>query len=196
MRKVFFSFAWDDVWRVNQVRHTWVAQGYESAGYKDKAEIETVKRKSKKAIKSWIDKQMHGTSVTCVLIGEDTSNSEWVQYEIEQSMKLNKGILIIYIHNTKDNGGNTGKIGENPLSVYKKTFKQKTGKTLAIGGVGLSIARLIPVIAPVAWIVTILAATHQLLKDEDYYKVYDWVEDNGRENIGDWVEKAARQIKR
>ena len=27
MKHVFFSFDWDDVWRVNQVWHSWVAKG-------------------------------------------------------------------------------------------------------------------------------------------------------------------------
>ena len=45
MRHVFFSFDWDDVWRVNQVRHSWVAKGsYTAAGFVDSAQIETLKK--------------------------------------------------------------------------------------------------------------------------------------------------------
>ena len=45
MRHVFFSFDWGDVWRVNQVRHSWVTKGsYTAAGFVDSAEIETLKR--------------------------------------------------------------------------------------------------------------------------------------------------------
>ena len=45
MRHVFFSFDWDDVWRVNQVRHSWVAKGsYTEADFVDSAEIETLKK--------------------------------------------------------------------------------------------------------------------------------------------------------
>ncbi len=195
MRKVFFSFAWDDVWRVNQVRNSWVTQGYKYAGFVDKAEIEKLKLKTDKAVKAWIDKQMKGTSVTCVLIGEDTSDSKWVKYEIEQSIKLKKGIVVIYIHNTKNSDGNTGKIGKNPLSIYKKTLAQKTGKAAVSGVAILSIAKLFPATAPIAWGLSALAAIVQLLEDENSYKVYDWVEDDGRENLGDWVEAAAKQAK-
>jgi hypothetical protein len=32
MRKVFFSFAWEDIWQVNQVRNSWVTKGsYQNA---------------------------------------------------------------------------------------------------------------------------------------------------------------------
>ena len=59
MRRVFFSFDWDDAWRVNQVRNSWVTKGnYTSVGFVDSAEIEQVKRKTDKAIKNWIDQQL------------------------------------------------------------------------------------------------------------------------------------------
>lgn len=87
MRRVFFSFDWDDVWRVNQVRNMWVAKGsYELAGFVDVAKIEKVKRATDNAIKNWIGEQLEGTSVTCVLIGSYTHLSRWVKYEIEQSI--------------------------------------------------------------------------------------------------------------
>ena len=66
MRYVFFSFDWDDVWRVNQVRNSWVTKGgYAEAGFADSADIETLRRSTDRAIKGWIDRQMEGTSVTC-----------------------------------------------------------------------------------------------------------------------------------
>ena len=66
MRHVFFSFDWDDVWRVNQVRHSWIVKGsYTAGGFVDSADIETLKRNTDQNIKNRIDKQMDGTSVTC-----------------------------------------------------------------------------------------------------------------------------------
>ena len=116
MRKVFFSFDWDDVWRVNQVRNSWVAKGsYTSAGFVDSARIEQVKRATDRAIKDWIDEQLEGTSVTCVLIGSYTYLSEWVKYEIEQSIEKGNGLLGVYIHNVKDRTGNTETEGKDPF---------------------------------------------------------------------------------
>ncbi|MCY4613402.1 MAG: TIR domain-containing protein [Nitrospira sp.] len=88
MRRVFFSFDWDDVWQVNQVRNSWVTKGnYKVAGFVDAAEIETVKNRTDKAIQEWIDEQMKGTSVTCILIGSKTDECKWVKYEIEKSIE-------------------------------------------------------------------------------------------------------------
>jgi len=197
MRKVFFSFAWEDVWKVNQVRNSWVTKGsYQNAGFTDKAEIEKLKLQTNKAIKVWINKQMQGTSVTCVLIGKNTNNSKWVKYEIQQSINNNKGIVVIYIHNVKNNKGVTSNIGENPLSIYKKTLAEKSGKAILSGGAGFALARLFPLTALVTWGLSGLFAVYQLLKNEENYKVYDWVEEDGRNNLGDWIEEAAQQAER
>ena len=106
-RVVFFSFDYDDVWRVNQVRNSWVTLGEQRAGFKDKAEYEQVKRSGDRAIKNWIRKQIHGCSVTCVLIGGETNNSEWVHYEIRESIANGMGLVGVYIHKLKDQVGNS-----------------------------------------------------------------------------------------
>jgi hypothetical protein len=44
-RRVFFSFHYDDIWRVNQIRNSWlVTRDGETAGFVDKAEFEIVER--------------------------------------------------------------------------------------------------------------------------------------------------------
>lgn len=48
--------------------------------------LDPVKSKDEKYIKSEINKQIKGTSVTVVLIGKDTKESEYQPYEIEQSL--------------------------------------------------------------------------------------------------------------
>ncbi len=71
MIKVFFSFKYkSDVSRAMVVRNSWVAQGKEAAGFIDSADFEDLKRQGDTAVKNWIDKQLNGTSVTVVLVGE------------------------------------------------------------------------------------------------------------------------------
>lgn len=94
-RKVFFSFKYDDVARAMIVRNSWVTQ--DSAGFIDKAEFEEVKKKGDAAIKRWIDDQLKNTTVTVVLVGENTKKSKWVQYEIDESNKRGNGLLEINI---------------------------------------------------------------------------------------------------
>ena len=106
MRKVFFSFKYEDVSRAMVVRNSWVTQGKKSAGFIDKAEFETIKRQGDKAIRNWINSQLKGTSVTVVLVGEKTCRSKWVKYEIEQSIERGNGLLGIDISKIKDLQGN------------------------------------------------------------------------------------------
>lgn len=140
-RKVFFSFKYQDVSRSMVVRNSWVTKGKEAAGFIDKAEFEEVKKKGDTAIKNWIDKQLEGTSVTVVLVGEKTCSSRWVKYEIEQSIKRGNGLLGIDISKIKNLQGETSeRCGEIPKG----------------------------------------------------YPFYLWNNEEGYKNMGEWIEKAAK----
>ncbi len=107
-RRVFFSFKYEDVSRAMVVRNSWVTQGtQQAAGFVDAADFEKIKRQGDAAIKRWIDDQLKGTSVTVVLVGQDTCKSRWVKYEIEKSIEIGNGLLGIDISKIKDLGGNT-----------------------------------------------------------------------------------------
>lgn len=78
-RRVFFSFHFErDAWRASQVRNSGVTKN--DAGFIDSVDWEEVKKKGDKAIKAWIDEQLKGTSVTVILIGNETSERKYVQY--------------------------------------------------------------------------------------------------------------------
>jgi hypothetical protein len=140
-RRVFFSFKYEDVSRAMVVRNSWVTQGREAAGFIDAAEFEELKEEGDDAIQAWIDDQLDGTSVTVVLVGEDTCDSRWVKYEIEKSEEIGNGLLGIDISKIKDLNGKTS---------------ERCGK--------------IP-------------------KGYDFYL---WNNDDGYNNMGDWIEKAAK----
>src|SRR6266568_4198063 len=106
-RRVFFSFKYVDVSRAMVVRNSWVTQGKEAAGFVDAADFEELERKGDDAIQEWIDDQLDGTSVTVVLVGEDTCGSRWVKYEIEKGEELGHGLLGIDVSKIKDLDGNT-----------------------------------------------------------------------------------------
>ena len=105
MRKVFFSFDYGDVWKANVVRNSWALASpadRQAFGFVDAAEREQLKQQGDAAIAEWIREQMHGTSVTVVLMGENTHTSRWVRFEIEESVRLGKGILGIDIRSIAD----------------------------------------------------------------------------------------------
>lgn len=117
-RKVFFSFHYEeDINRSMVVRNSWVTQGKEVAGFIDKAEFEKVKKEGKEAICRWIDKQLVGTSVTVVLIGKETLNRPFVQYEIRKSIERGNAIIGVYIHNIKDMITQKTSIKGNPHTI-------------------------------------------------------------------------------
>ncbi len=102
-RRVFFSFHYaNDINRSMVVRNSWVTQGKEAAGFIDKAEFEQIKRQGDKAVHNWIEKQLEGTSVTVVLIGTETLNCPFVQYEICKSLQRGNALIGVHINGVKD----------------------------------------------------------------------------------------------
>lgn len=108
-RSVFYSFHYqNDINRVMIVRNRWVTQGGQIvSGVIDHADFEKVKRQGDAAIKEWINSQLNGTSATIVLIGSDTLNRNFVQYEICQSINRGNAIIGVYINKLKDLYGRT-----------------------------------------------------------------------------------------
>lgn len=159
-RKVFFSFHYKrDSVRAGQVRNSNVvsSSGIQTSDFIDAAKWETIKRSGDQAIKNWIANQLHGTSVTAVLIGAETAKRAWIKYEIDESLKRGNGLLGIYIHNCPLWDGSCDSRGTNPFD----------NLTITINGVKKRLSEI--------------------------YKTYDWVNDNGRANLGSWVEVAAKQ---
>ena len=128
MRRVYFGFKYkDDVSRAMVVRNSWVTQGKEAAGFIDAAEFEKVKRGGDRAILTWIDRQLSGTSVTVILVGARTCSSRWVKYEIDKSIEDGKGLLGIDVSKIDDLQGNTSdRCGQIPKGYkFYLWFKDK-----------------------------------------------------------------------
>jgi len=162
-RRVFFSFHYErDNWKISQIRNSRIAKGYEQPPFMDHAKWEAVKRSGDAAIKRWIDSQLKGASVTVVLIGAETYSRKWVQYEIQESHRLGKGLLGIRLQGMKERTGQIDTVrGRNP---FKSCNLPITG-FLGIQG-------------------------------QADPPIYSWVDDNGRYNIADWIEEAARKVGR
>lgn len=112
-RKVFYSFHYTpDNWRASQVRNIGKIEGNKAASDND---WETITKGGDRAIQKWIDEQLSGRSCTIVLIGKDTANRKWINYEIKKSWEDGKGLLGIYIHNLKNSSGNQSSMGNNPF---------------------------------------------------------------------------------
>lgn len=165
-RRVFFSFHHQhDSWRVAQVRNSWLLQKGETNTFLDSAAWESVRRKGDPAVKQWIDRELKGTGVTVVLIGRYTAERRYVRYEIEQSYKRGNGLLGIYIHGIKNRNGRTSTQGRNPLEDVVVT-------------------------ADDPWWGLFGVKSSQRLSE--IFKTYYWIDEEGRQNMPDWIEEAAQ----
>ena len=164
-RSVFFSFHYQrDIWRVNTVRNHFVTRGgYNQSGYWDHSLWEEVKKDGELALKRLIDKGLQGTSVTVVLIGAETAQRGWVNYEIEKSYERGNGMLGIYIHNIGNREGQKDYRGANPFDNFRVVEKKREIVFLSD-------------IKPMSAI----------------YPTYDWVANDGYNNFSTWVENAAK----
>lgn len=171
-RRAFFSFHYrPDIWRVSQVRNSWLLSG-ETNTFLDSASWESIKRQGAPAIKAWINRQLRGTSVTVVLIGQHTATRRYVQYEVRESFERGNGLLGIYIHRIRDSRGQASVRGRNPLDDFVVDVAEEPA--LPIFGGSISRKRRLSAL----------------------FRTYDWALDDGRKNIGRWIEDAARRAGR
>jgi len=112
-RRCFYSFHYNaDVARAAQVRQIGAIEGNRAATDND---WETITRGGDPAIERWIAEQMYGKSCTIVLVGSETANRKWINYEIVKAWNDGLGVVGIRIHGLKGFDGYTSTMGANPF---------------------------------------------------------------------------------
>lgn len=205
-RHTFFSFCYDDVrnFRANVVRNCYITN-YGKYSFIDGSIWEDAKTDSPAKIKELIDNSgIKNTSVTAVLIGDHTANRRWINYEIIKSFEQGKGILGIYINRIKDKTGHITHKGLNPLDRLALHVSED-GKIIYF--YELKDGRW----HPFKDLPKINNRKSNTLYFEDgifssdygmdfrfseLFDTYCWVNDDGYNNISDWIEAAAEQAKR
>lgn len=126
-RRVFFSFHFDDILRVNNVRKAFqfVEDGRDSTPrFFDSSLWEEKKLTNPEAIKNLIRYGVGHTSVVCVLVGTSTWSREWVRYEIARAVVENRGLLAVHLNGINHHSGRgADPLGPNPLAqmgLYKQ----------------------------------------------------------------------------
>lgn len=152
MRKVFYSFHYKrDSQRAAQVRNSHAIADEDEYGVIDSVEWEKVEKGGDEAIERWINEQLKFTSVTVALIGAETAERDWVDYEIRRSWERGNGLVGVRIHNVKNLDGKIDISGPNPFD----NISLMDGNPLS-----------------------------------KICKTYDWVTNDGINNLGKWVEEA------
>jgi hypothetical protein len=115
MRHVYFAFHYkSDIWRANQVRNSGLLFGASSVGFADRSLWEKAKTKGRKALENLILDGLEGTSATVVLIGAETADRKWVQFEIKESYERNNALVGVRIHHLADQQGYAARKGRVP----------------------------------------------------------------------------------
>jgi hypothetical protein len=193
-RRTFFSFHYvPDVWRAWNVRNSWVVRGAEekSRGFFDSSVFEASKRDGVESLKRFLREGLQNTSVTCVLAGMETWQRRWVRYEIARSVVKGNGLLTVGIHGVRDRKQELAKKGADPLA-QMGLYRSGGGIFLAEWSDGGWVAygdytRAIP--PNVLWFDP--PSTDAVVQLSHHCLYYDFAAQNGRTNIGGWIEMAA-----
>ncbi|MGY3558469.1 hypothetical protein ACVWXP_001738 [Bradyrhizobium sp. USDA 4463] len=200
-RRTFFSFHYKpDVQRAQVVKNSWVTREREDAGFFDSSAFEAAKRTNDDTLKSFLIKQMHGSSVVCVLVGRETALRRWVRYEIQRGLWDERGILAVRIHTINHFTSGPTTAGPNPLDLLGVYVEQNSsgGKSVYLierdtTTSGWTYSSDFTKVLP-KWPYGNIPATgsHAL---SSIFSIYDWAS-AGYNNIGNWIEAAAAKAGR
>jgi len=194
-RSVFFSFHYKrDIMRVQQVKQHYITKGsYTETGFFDGSLEEKEKVEGTPAVRKLIDNGLYGSSVLCVLIGNETFKRRWVHYEIFRAAEYGMGIFGIRIHQLKDPKLGADSAGLSPFDVLGYGTKDGKMRPMISYADGWKDA---PHVTPISE----SAAPYLKMTDRPIlnrlFSVYDWVDSDGYNNFGKWVEAAAKQAGR
>ena len=184
-RNVFYSFHYDDVFRVNHVRKS--GQFRTGDKVRDRSLWEKVRRTDEANLKRVINAGLNGTTVTCVLAGYGTWSREWVRYEIARSIFCNKGLLTVFIDGCKCPRAGYGGRGYNPLDFIalgwdNRIYEQISGEWYLYD----KITTKVPIWP--RWLTT--PSQGRCMPLSNNAPSYDWIDDGGK-NLIRWTNRAA-----
>jgi hypothetical protein len=188
-KRVFFSFHYEDVktFRANTVRNHGLTKEIGTSGFFDASIWEDAELHGDNSVKRLINSGLHGTTVTCVLIGTETWRRRWVRYEILKSYDRDNLLLGIHINGIKDKYGYTYNQGLNPFK-FLGLFIDSKGKITYYEKFDGD------------WSVyKDLEATQKNIDTKfwdqgyslaEWVHCYDWINNNGYQNFSTWIDRA------
>ena len=204
-RYTFFSFCYEDVknFKVNVVRNSWLIN-HSSDTFIDGSIWEKEKSKGSTVIKNLIENGLKNTSVTTVLIGDETAQRRWVKYEIVKSFEKGNGILGIHINRIRGKNQSISARGLNPLDRLafqisadgKKIqfYELENRKWIKFSDLPeINNKKSNTLYFEDGWFSTEFGKTFLF---SDKFNTFCWVNDNGHEIFSNWIENAAEQARR
>jgi hypothetical protein len=198
MRRVYFSFHCDDdQGRADVVLRSWRDRRPEATPaqtFRDSRVWQEAKERGDEDVKRLIREGIDRTSVTCVLAGTRTWQSRWARYEIARSVERGSGLLSVRINGIADaRTRQASASGWNPLS-HVGVGKAGGGRYFIFENVNGQWMRYQEHAAAVE------KPSYLPDMSEGYVQPlstglveYDYVAQDGRENLGGWIELAAQR---
>lgn len=197
-RRVFFSFHYaNDVQRSQVVKKSQFLKDKELAGFFDSSAMEEAKRKDADSLRRFLRNQMDGSSVVCALVGEQTAHRRWVRFEILQGLFDERGIVGVRVHTVADFDRQQGRAGPNPfdlLGVYRDEQKVYVVERKSTEDQWTYTTDFEKKVLP-KWPYTAHLPPLGTTALSKFFSVHPWADD-GHNNIGSWVEAAAKQAGR
>jgi hypothetical protein len=198
IRKVFLSFSYDeDSRRVDVIYDFW--QTHHPRGvsrFVDRRISGQAKALGEEEVKRAIREGVDQTTVTCVLVGAHTWQDRWVRYEIARSVERGNGLFAVRINGIADpQTHQRTAAGWNPLAYLGVgkiagggylMFENINGQWIRYQDHALSLAK--PAYLPAMSLGYVQPLSVGLLE-------YDYVTQNGAENLEQWIEQAAAAVK-
>ena len=204
-RKAYFSFHFDDIMRVNNVRQAWKIDHPDAPtmrSFYDSSLWESRKLENPESIKRLIREGVEHTSAICVLVGSETWSRRWVRYEIARAVIDGRGLLAVHLNNLRHHLTKLPSVlGQNPLA-YMAVGKVQPSllappryylfEYMAQGWIRyqdhsdpVSLPRYLADPDP-GYVVALSTGT----------AIYDYVFGNGHKDIGAWIDQAAQRVGR
>jgi hypothetical protein len=195
-RRTFFSFHYKpDVTRAWVVRNSWVtkvAQGErDDAGFFDSSVFEAQQRQSDDVLKNFLREGLKNTTVTCVLVGRETNLRRWVRYEIFRSFLRGNGLLAVRIHTISGLNTPATSSGANPFANLAFSVDGDRLKFKEYMTTGWQLSRDVGSMPLTNVAYDLGGRTNHTLST--LFPIYDWETGDGYNELGEWIETAARQ---
>lgn len=114
-RRAYFCFHYErDLARVRSLLDAPNVLANAAAGFQSVAFWERLRRRGEAAVHGAIDSALENTTVTVVCLGRWTSNSRFIDYELERSLNRGNGLIGVRINHLRDEKGKVDDPGAAP----------------------------------------------------------------------------------
>lgn len=96
-RRVFVSFDFDRDGHYKQLLAAWAANATFDFDWTDQSVLRPINSSAASRVKAGISRRMKDADVVLVIVGPETSRSEWVGWEIERAKELGLGLVGVKI---------------------------------------------------------------------------------------------------